>query len=172
MVYGAAIVSAISVANRLASSEFGNAVLENAKLIASRARDHLSFLNTVAQSLGHSAQKDVPDRMAQRVMDDLELIQVKKKPSQPSTALVHTSQRSKQLFAEEHTVSEACQRVIMHHIADSCFRRFRSAISFSSLLFASISSLTERARACWARLLASWVSTRANATEKSRGLTI
>ena len=93
------------------------------KLVAAEARDGIGFANATAQAIGHDFQKLVADRMAERVIDLLEFVEVEIKQGNLLAAL-GCGKRLFELGVKAHAIGQVGQSVVMRHMRDLPLRAF------------------------------------------------
>ena len=89
-----------------------HAVEEDAELVATQARNHVEFADLPAQPRGDGVQHLVADRVAVRVIDLLEPIQVDEQRRHRTACRRQAGQRLADGFGEERTVRYLRERVV------------------------------------------------------------
>ena len=95
----------------------GDADLHDGELVAAHAGDGVGLAHQRAQPIGHQLQQLVAGRMAQRVVDVLEVVEVEQVGGHDLAAL-DARQRLLQALVEQHAVGQAGQRVVQRHVRD------------------------------------------------------
>ena len=91
--------------------------MQNGEFVTAEPRDDIAVAQAAAQPLAHLAQKLVAERMTQRVVDGLELIEVETKnrellvPAQMRETIFH-------FLVEEQPVRQRGQPVMQRHVGD------------------------------------------------------
>ena len=91
--------------------------LNDGEFVAAEPRRHVGFLEAAAQALGDRLQQLIADRMAERVVDALELVDVDIEHGQ-LLARPYRLERLFQPLAEQDPVRQFGQRVVMRQMRD------------------------------------------------------
>ena len=94
--------------------------LDDGKFVAAKPRHDVRLARALHQPHRHRPQQQIADRMTERVVHRLELVEVKAQQRKAFTA-PRGSQRVLQSLAEQHTVRQIGQRVMMREMRHSCF---------------------------------------------------
>ena len=94
---------------------------DDGELVAAQARDRVGLARAVAQPLAHQLQQLVADRMAERVIDALELVEVEAEHRQAFAAF-DALELVLQRLAQQHAVGQVGQRVVARHVGDLALR--------------------------------------------------
>ena len=118
-----AVIEVVRQCNRVAESSgksfrvggLSDLGLDHRKLVPAQSSHQIGFADTVAQAVGDRPQQIVADRMAQRIVDILEVVEIEVKNGQPLTA--HDPfERLLEPLPKQHPVCEAGERVVMGHV--------------------------------------------------------
>src|SRR5205085_1048776 len=93
------------------------AKLYDREFVAAEPGDGVVLADAFAEPAGDLLQQGVTDRMAQRVVDILEVIEIETKYRELITALGE-AERLFELFAEQRAVGQIGQRVMTRHMKD------------------------------------------------------
>ena len=98
---------------------------DDGELVAADAGDQIVAAHGVGQPLRHRADQFVADRMAERVVDVLEVVEVDVEHGRRRAALAHVGDHRFEPLAEEDAVGQAAQRIVQGEMAQPRFRRTR-----------------------------------------------
>ena len=99
----------------------GDVGLDDGELVAADARDGVGFAHAAAQPAGHHPQQLVAGRMAERVVDVLELVEIETQHREPLAAL-DMGQRFAEALAQQQAVRQVGESVVARHVGDLHFR--------------------------------------------------
>ena len=91
--------------------------LDDGELVAAHARDRVRLAQQRPQPVGHDLEQLVAGRMAQAVVDGLEVVEIEQVHGH-DLAAPHAPQRILEPFVEQHAVGQAGQRVVQGHMGD------------------------------------------------------
>ena len=91
---------------------------EQRELVAAEARDRVALADVLLDPLGDLAQQLVADRVAERVVDDLEAVEVEEEDGQPLVVPVGLGHGERQAVVEEQAVGQVRQRVVEGEVLD------------------------------------------------------
>ena len=91
--------------------------LQDRELVAAHARDRIGLAHQRAQAAGGILQQLVAGRVAQRVVDVLEVIEIEQMDGHHVAAL-DARQRLLELLVEQHAVGKAGERIVQRHVRD------------------------------------------------------
>ena len=92
--------------------------LQDRELVAAEPRHQIGLARAADEPLRGLLQQCVADRMAERVVHRLELIEVEDEHVEPLAVPVQARERLLDRLEEQHAVGEAGQRVMMRHVID------------------------------------------------------
>ena len=115
---GSWIASQILRAILAASSSARDPGHEQRELVAAEARHRVALADVLLDPLGHLAQQLVADRVAERVVDDLEAVEVEEEDGQPLVVAVGLRHGERQAVVEEEAVGQVRQRVVEGEVLD------------------------------------------------------
>ena len=101
-----------------------NIVEDDGKLVAAEPGDRVEFTNARPKALGHLDKQDIPDGMAERVVDILEMIEIEIQYREAGEAPARPCDRLLESLDEDTPVREACQAIVARHPRDLLFRPF------------------------------------------------
>ncbi len=93
--------------------------MENGKLIAAEPRHRISFMGASAQTLGQHAQHGVAGRVAERVVEPLEPVEIDEEQHDAATRRPIFGHCRVQALAKERAIGQIGQPVVMGHVADA-----------------------------------------------------
>jgi hypothetical protein len=111
-------VPSIWIGSAIVSSTFCQ---EHCEFVAAHARDRILFAQRSLQPRGDRLEQLVAGRMAQRVVDDFEAIEVEKHHRQRMLHPPRVRQRDREPVAEEAAIRQAGQRIVIGLILDLLF---------------------------------------------------
>ena len=94
---------------------------DDGELVAAQARDRVGLARAAAQALADQFQQLVADRMAERVVDALELVEIEAEHRQAFAAF-DAFELVLQRLAQQHAVWQVGQRVVARHVGDLALR--------------------------------------------------
>ena len=94
-----------------------DAGLDDGEFVAAEARDGVGLAHAAAQPLGHDLEQLVADRMAERVVDALEVVEVEIEHRKLAAA-PDAGQRLGQPLAKQQAVGQVGERVVARHVRD------------------------------------------------------
>ena len=102
---------------RTGGGRLRRADLDHRKFVAAEPRDQVGLAHALTQPQGHDAQQFVADRVAERVVDGLEAVEV---DAQQGHRLARAAQADRlvQPLAKAHPVRQAGQLVVVRHALD------------------------------------------------------
>ena len=108
---------------------FGRAVAfgKNQELVAPVAERHVAARQLLRQAHGQSLQQLVADRVAQRVVDDLEVVQIEQHQRKAFTALANAIDHALDLRIRRVPVRQAGHRVDIGQLVELLLRRIHLA---------------------------------------------
>jgi hypothetical protein len=89
--------------------------LHDREFVAAEPRDGVVFGHAFAEPAGNFLQQRIADRMAERVVDFLEMIEIEAEHRE-LVATLDEPQRLLELFAEQRPVRQIGQRVVARHV--------------------------------------------------------
>ena len=92
-------------------------ILQHDELVAAEAGDDVGAAHGVAQPVGHGAQQLVAARVAQRIVDLLELVEVDEVDGERPAA-AQARHRGVHLVAEKRAVGQAGERIVAGQLID------------------------------------------------------
>ena len=96
----------------------GDARDEERELVAAEARDRVALADVLLDALGDLAEQLVADGVAQRVVDDLEAVEVEEEHGEPLVVAVRLGHGERQAVAEEEPVRQVGQRIVEGEVLD------------------------------------------------------
>ncbi|MNF85047.1 hypothetical protein D3C84_674320 [compost metagenome] len=96
-------------------------VEQHGELIAGQSGDGVCFRQCVDQPPGHFLQQLIGDFMAKAVVEQLEAIKIDVQQRQTAPALAHALMGFTQPFAEQRTVGQASQFIVVRQVAHALF---------------------------------------------------
>ena len=93
------------------------------EFVAAQPRNDIRLSETTAQASGHGFQQLIADRMAERVVDALEMIEIEIQQRQV-LALMNPLERLLELLAEQHPIGQVGQRIVVRQVRDALIRTF------------------------------------------------
>ena len=90
------------------------AALHDGEFVAAEAGHRIDAAHHALQPLGHRAEQRIADRMAERIVDALEAVEVEEHDRE----LFAAAERLLHLVAEQHAVRQIGQRVVARHVHD------------------------------------------------------
>ena len=109
---------------RRSSGDLGGVLLgrdarnEERELVAAEARDGVALAHVLLDPLGDLAQQLVADGMSERVVDDLEAVEVEEEHGELLVVAVGLGHRERQAVAEEEAVRQVGQRIVEGEVLD------------------------------------------------------
>ncbi len=94
---------------------------DDGEFVAAQTGNRIGLSGAAAQTVGDQFQQFVPDRMAERIVDALELIEIEAQDRQTLTAF-DAFEFMFQPFAQQDAVGQIGQRVMARHVGNSPFR--------------------------------------------------
>ena len=91
---------------------------DDGEFIAAQTRDGIGFARAATQPLGNELQQFVADRMPERIVDTLELVEIEAKHRQALPAF-HALEFVLQPFAQQRAIGQICQGIMARHVADA-----------------------------------------------------
>ena len=91
--------------------------LHDGEFVAAETSHRIDAAHHALQALGHRAQQRVADRMAERIVDALEAVEIEEHDRE----LVAAAERLFHLVAEQHAVRQIGERVVARHVHDLGF---------------------------------------------------
>ena len=88
--------------------------LHDGEFVAAEPGDRIDAAHDALQALGHRAQQRVADRMAERIVDALEAVEIEEHDRE----LVAAPERLLHLVLEQHAVRQIGERVVARHVHD------------------------------------------------------
>ena len=96
--------------------------LHDGEFVAAETRDHVAVAQAFAEPLRHGLQQLVADRMAERVVDAFEMIEIEAVHREALAAARRTrASNSLSRSLNKHAVGQIGQRIVMRHIGDARF---------------------------------------------------
>ena len=92
------------------------------ELVAAQARHRVALAQRPEQPLRDALEQAVAHAVAQRVVDDLEAVQVQEQHGQPLARAVRVGHRHRETVVEQHPVGQAGERVLVGQAADTLLR--------------------------------------------------
>ncbi len=118
MSYGAPTISMMRRAQQRRVFGLLDVALHDGELIASQAADGVHLADAGLQPLGDRAQQFVADRMTERVVDLLEVVDVDGEHGKAAAA-AHVGDCLFDAFAEHHAIGQTGERVVAGHVGDA-----------------------------------------------------
>jgi hypothetical protein len=106
------------MASSLASTGVPIKRLNDRKFVASQARDQLVVATALAQARRDSPQQLVAERMSERIVDALEVIEIEAEDGEILPGPPDPPERLIQPLMKENTVGKAGQCIVMRHMGD------------------------------------------------------
>ena len=100
----------------------GQARDQHRELVAAQARHGVPLADAAAQPLGHSPQQLVAGRVPERVVDDLESVEVEKEHREPLGQPGRLRDRHREPVVEEEAIGEPRQGVVKRQALDLFLR--------------------------------------------------
>ena len=97
---------------------------DNRELVAAEPRDRVGVANAGREPLSHHLQQFVADRMAERVVDGLEQIEIEHEKREPAAVTALPRQRLVHFFQQHRAVGDPGQAVMARHEGDLRFGLF------------------------------------------------
>jgi hypothetical protein len=97
--------------------------LQHSEFIATQSRDHICLAHDRSQPIRGLPQQFVTERVPERVVDVLEVIEIEIEKRDPLAPL-RTLERTLELVRELHTVGQSSQQVVVRHVGDLLLRPF------------------------------------------------
>jgi hypothetical protein len=94
---------------------------DDGELVTAHAGNDVEFPGAAAQAFADELQQLIADVMTQRVVDALELVEIKAQHGQAFAAL-DPLDLVVELFKQKNTVRQICQCVVTRHVRDTFFR--------------------------------------------------
>ena len=91
---------------------------DDGEFIAAQTRDGIGFARAATQPLGDELQQFVADRMPERIVDTLELVEIEAKHRQALPAF-HALEFVLEPFAQQRAIGQVCQGIVTRHVADA-----------------------------------------------------
>ena len=101
-----------------------NGIQEDDKLVAAQAGNGVAFPDALGQAVRRLFQQRVADGVAQRVVDELEAIEIEKQDGQPLSVALGGGNGLFQAVGEKNPVRQAGQRVVIRHKLDLLLQFF------------------------------------------------
>jgi hypothetical protein len=95
--------------------------LHYGKFITAEPRHHIALAQARGEPSSHRLEQEIADRMAERVVDMLEVVEVDAQDRKAFAAPDMHERRVKPLM-EQQAVGQVRQPVVMRHVGDACFR--------------------------------------------------
>ena len=92
--------------------------LQDRELVAAEPRHRIDLAHAAAQPLRHVMQQLVAGRVAERVVDRLEAVEVDQHQREALAVAALARERVLDAVAQQHAVGEAGERVVMRHVGD------------------------------------------------------
>ena len=118
MSYGAPAISMIAAREQRGVFGLLDVALHDGELVAAEPADGIDLADAGLQPLGDGAQQFVADRMAERIVDLLEMIDVDREHGKAAAA-AHVGDRLLDALAEHHAIGQAGERVVAGHVGDA-----------------------------------------------------
>ena len=96
---------------------------DDGEFVAADAGDEVVVAHGVGQPLRHRADQLVADRMAERVVDVLEVVEVDIEHGRRRAALAHVRDHRLEALAEKDAVGQAAERIVQRKMAQPRFAR-------------------------------------------------
>jgi len=96
--------------------------LDDCELVAAEAGHQVALAQIVFEPLSDHAQELVADRMPERVVDALEVIEIEAVDRHVAGAVAELCQRGVETLVEQHAVGQAGQGIVLRHIGDARLR--------------------------------------------------
>ena len=113
--------------------EIGGVLQQQRELVSAQARDGVLGAQAPGQAMAHFHQKPVADLLAQRVVEDLEAIQIEEEDRQVGAGALRAGQGVGQAIHEEGTVGQPGQG-IAEGLADELVQPARELVDLLRLL--------------------------------------
>jgi hypothetical protein len=92
-----------------------NSGLDDCKFVSTEPSHQIALPHGLSQPASHSSQETVADRVTERIVDILEIVEVKVEDSEPVSA-PEPFERFFKPLPEQHPIRQARERVMMRHI--------------------------------------------------------
>jgi hypothetical protein len=93
--------------------------VQDRELVAAKSGDGIGFGYRGAQALRHAFQQLVPDRMAKRIVDRLEQVEIEHEDAEAFAALPQARQGFVHRFPKQRAVGQVRQRVVARQMRDA-----------------------------------------------------
>ena len=92
--------------------------LQDRELVAAEPRDRVDLAHAAAQPLRHLTQQLVAGRVAERVVDLLEAVEIDQQQREALAVAALARERVLDAVAQQHAVGETGERIVMRHVGD------------------------------------------------------
>ena len=107
------------VASRLASIGIVERKLDDGELVAAEPRHEVGVAQAGAEPLRHGLEQFVADRMAERIVDALEVVEIEAVHGEALALASATRQQFVEPLIEQDAIGQIGQRVMMRHIGNA-----------------------------------------------------
>ena len=91
---------------------------EHGEFVPANSRERIAVAETAAESGGHHLQQAIAARVTERVVDELEAIEVEKENRDRARVLLRVRQRHARFFVEQHSIRQAGEGVVKRLMSD------------------------------------------------------
>ena len=96
--------------------------LHDGKLVPAQSGHDVLAADATAHALGRRLQQQVPDRMSERIVDALEMVEIETE-NRDGFGAPQVAQDRFHPFIERHAVRQVGERIVVRQVLDSCPRR-------------------------------------------------
>ena len=96
----------------------------NKKLVAADTRNRIFFARKGLQSCGNFPEEQVADRVTERIVDDLETIEIEEQDRDLFLVTPGCGERAAQAIIEQAAVGQAGERIVVGQVLDLAFGSF------------------------------------------------